>query len=57
LSIYDVLGKEIVKLVNGQQSAGKYSVTFSASQLSSGLYFYKLSAGNFTETRKMVLTK
>jgi hypothetical protein len=57
LIVYDVLGKEIATLVNEQKSPGKYSVAFNASRFSSGMYFYKLSAGSFTETRKMILTK
>ncbi|MFA6469428.1 MAG: glucoamylase family protein [Bacteroidota bacterium] len=57
LKVYDVLGKEIAILVNERQIAGKYSVQFNASQLSSGLYFYKLYASSFTETKKMILTK
>ena len=57
LKIYDVLGNEVVTLVNEFREAGRYEKTFNASQLSSGIYFYKLQAGNFTETRKMILIK
>ena len=57
LKVYDVLGKEIATLVNEQKPAGKYSVTFNASQYSSGIYFYKLSAGNFSQTKKMLIAK
>lgn len=57
LTVYDVLGKEVAILVDEQQSAGKYTVKFIGSLFSSGLYFYKLTAGNFTETRQMILTK
>lgn len=57
LAVYDVLGREIEELVNGYITAGEYSVVLDASKLSSGLYFYKLEAGNFTKTRKMVLLK
>ncbi len=57
LKIYDVLGKEVVTLVNKQQSPGNYSVTFNASNLPSGIYFYKLTAGNFSQIRKMILLK
>jgi len=57
LKIYDVLGKEVAELVNENKSAGIYNVNFNASNLPSGLYFYKIQAGEFTETRKMLLMK
>jgi hypothetical protein len=57
LKIYDVLGKEVVTLINEEKNAGTYEVNFNASALSSGVYFYKLEAGNFVQTRKMVLMK
>ncbi|MFZ5948283.1 MAG: T9SS type A sorting domain-containing protein [Stygiobacter sp.] len=57
LKVYDVLGKEVATLVNKRQSAGNYEVKFDASNLSSGIYFYKLQAGNFIQTKKMILTK
>ena len=57
LKIYDVLGNEVATLVNEVQPAGKYEVTFNASSLSSGTYFYKLQAGNFIETKKMILVR
>ena len=57
LKIYNVLGKEVVTLMNEEKNAGSYEVNFNASSLSSGVYFYKLEAGNFTQTRKMVLMK
>jgi uncharacterized delta-60 repeat protein len=57
LSIYDVLGNEVVRLVNEHQSPGSYQVTFNASNLSSGLYLYKLSTGNYSKTNKMMLLK
>jgi hypothetical protein len=57
LSIYNVTGKLISKLVNEVKPAGNYFVTFNAGKLSSGIYFYKLSAGNNTVTRKMVILK
>jgi hypothetical protein len=52
-----VLGKEVATLMNEEKNAGSYEVNFNASSLSSGVYFYKLEAGNFTQTRKMVLMK
>lgn len=57
LKIYDVLGKEVVTLVNDQKSAGTYILNWNASNYSSGLYFYRLTAGEFTETKKMFLVK
>jgi len=47
LKIYDILGREVAILVNKEQAPGKYSVQFSAIGLSSGIYYYKLDAGNF----------
>ena len=57
LKVYDVLGNEVVTLVNENQSAGSYEVDFNASLLTSGVYFYKLQAGSFVETKKMVLLR
>lgn len=57
LVVYDILGKEISTLVNEKQSPGIYEVTFDASNYPSGVYFYKLSADNFSEIKKMVLIK
>jgi polyhydroxybutyrate depolymerase len=57
LSIYNVAGQRVSKLVNERQPAGFHSVEFDASQLASGVYFYRLEAGNQVETRKMVLMK
>ncbi len=57
LKIYDVLGKEVARLVNETKQAGYYEVNFDASNLGSGMYFYKIEAGNFTQTRRMLLLK
>ena len=57
LKIYDVLGREVVTLVNEEKPAGNYSVKFDASRLSSGMYFYRLQAGNYIQTKKMMLLK
>ncbi|MFN3560722.1 MAG: T9SS type A sorting domain-containing protein [Chloroherpetonaceae bacterium] len=57
LKVFDMLGKEVATLVNGRQEAGSYTVNFNANQLSSGVYFYRLQAGNFVQTRKMMLVK
>lgn len=57
LKVYDILGKEIATLVNEEKPAGNYEVKFSPTGLSNGIYFYKLQAGSFVETKKMVLMK
>ncbi len=57
LKVYDVLGNEVATLVNEEKPAGSYEVEFNASQLSSGVYFYKLTAGSFTDTKKMILLR
>ncbi len=57
LVIYDILGREVTTLINGLQRPGNYSVTFDASQLSSGIYFYQLKSGKYSETKKMILIK
>lgn len=57
LKVVDILGREIATLVNEQKPAGIYQVQFDASNLTSGVYFYKLQAGSFVETKKMTLLK
>jgi hypothetical protein len=55
--VYDVLGRDVATLVDEVKPAGTYSVNFDASRLSSGVYYYKLTAGTLTATRKMIVTK
>jgi predicted lipoprotein with Yx(FWY)xxD motif len=57
LKVYDGLGKEMETLVNEEKAAGTYEVTWNAENLPSGVYFYKLKAGSFIQTRKMILLK
>jgi len=57
LVIYDVMGRQVRELVNERQTAGYYNITLDASDLSSGVYFYHLKAGEFSQTRKFLLTK
>lgn len=57
IKVYDVLGNEVVVLVNDENVAGEYAVDFDGKDLSSGIYFYTLKTGNFKETRKMILLK
>lgn len=55
--VYDVLGKNVATLVNEKKNAGYYELEFNASNLASGLYFYKIEAGEFTDVKKMMLIK
>ena len=55
--MYDIIGREINILVNDGKSAGEYKTNFDASNLASGIYFYKITAGNFVETKKMILLR
>ena len=57
LSVYDVTGREVAELINGEIQAGSYNYDFNASNLASGIYFYKLEAGNFNSIKKMILVK
>ncbi len=57
LSVYDLLGREVAELINEEMAAGSYQIKFNAGNLSSGIYFYVLRAGDFISTRKMMLVK
>jgi len=57
LKVYDVLGNEVATLVDEYKAAGRYEVEFDASGLASGIYFYRIQAGSFVETKKMILLK
>ena len=57
LKVYDILGNEIATLVNEEKPAGVYEVEFHSSDLTSGVYFYNLQTGSFTETKKMILIR
>lgn len=57
ISVYDALGREVAQLIHGEQNAGRHTVNFDASKLSSGIYLYKMTSGTFSETRKMILMK
>jgi len=57
LKVYNVLGKEVAVLLNEIKSAGSYQVDFDASKLTSGVYFYRIETGSFTETRRLVILK
>jgi len=55
LKVFNSLGQEVAELINKEMNAGNHSINFNASNLSSGIYFYRISAGKFTETKKMIL--
>jgi hypothetical protein len=57
LKVYDILGREITTLVNEEKTAGNYEIKFNGSGLSSGVYFYRLQSGLFSETKKFMLLK
>src|SRR5690606_26033282 len=57
LIVYDILGRQITTLVDEQLSSGVYEIEFNANELSSGVYFYKLTSGNFVETKKMMILR
>jgi Secretion system C-terminal sorting domain len=57
LKVYDELGKEVSTLVNENKEAGNYKVTFNGAELTSGIYYYRITAGDFTEVKKLMLLK
>jgi hypothetical protein len=57
LKVYDIIGNEVATLVNETKTLGSYEVLFNASRFASGVYIYTLRAGNFIQTRKMILMK
>ena len=57
IKINDVLGEEISTLVNEEKDAGTYEVIFNGDELPSGIYYYKIIIGNFSDTKKMILLK
>ena len=57
LKVYDVLGKEIATLVNEEKLNGNYEVEFNGIGLASGIYYYRITVGNFSQTKKMILLK
>lgn len=57
LTVYDVLGREVAKLVDGSIEAGEHTITWNAISFPSGVYFYKLVAGDFVQTKRMILIK
>jgi hypothetical protein len=57
ITLYDVLGKEVMRLVNENKKAGTYTVDFNAVNMATGVYFYRIEAGDFREVKKMILIK
>jgi hypothetical protein len=57
LKVYDITGKEVASLINGELKAGTYEYQFNAVNLSSGVYFYRIEAENFTDIKRMMLVK
>ena len=57
LKVYDLLGQEVRTLVNETLKPGRYEVTFDAAELPSGVYFYRLTAGRFSQTKRMLLMR
>ncbi len=57
LIIYDIVGREIAILLDGEMDAGFHNVTWNANEVASGIYFYRLTSGTFADTKKMVLLK
>ncbi|MHB8338741.1 MAG: T9SS type A sorting domain-containing protein [Ignavibacteriaceae bacterium] len=57
IKVYDITGREVARLFDGEKEAGTYLITFNASKLSSGIYFYKISSKSFVQIRKMLLLK
>ena len=57
LGVYNLTGQRVALLVNGELAAGEHSVSFDANRLASGTYIYRLQAGNFVQTRKMMLVQ
>jgi hypothetical protein len=57
IAVFDVMGREVQMLVNESMQPGTYQVSFDGSKLTSGVYFYKISVGDFTDTKRMLMIK
>ena len=57
IKIYNIVGEEVVTLLNEEQNAGRYQIQWNATQLASGVYFYRIQAGQFSDTKKMIMMK
>ena len=57
IKVFNLLGSEVVELINDEVEAGSYDIEFNAVKLPSGVYFYRIQSGNFIDTKKMILLK
>ena len=57
ITVFDVMGKEVARLVNGQMGQGRHTISFDAQNLPAGMYLYRMTAGSFSATHKMLLIK
>jgi flagellar hook assembly protein FlgD len=57
IKVYNSLGQEVAALLNEEQQAGLHEINWNASNMPSGIYFYRITAGDFSETKKMILIK
>ena len=57
LKVFDVLGREVATLADGEHAQGNYKLEFNASNLTSGIYFYRIEAGSFVDIKKMILLR
>ncbi len=57
VKVFNIIGREIITLVNGEETAGHHEIIFEATNMPSGIYLYRIQAGNFTQTKKMSLLK
>ncbi len=57
MSVYNAMGRQVAEIVNESMSAGSHQVTFDGSSLASGVYYYRIEAGSFSEMKKFVLMK
>jgi len=57
LNVFDLLGREVARLVNEQKTPGRYTVKWNAEKMSSGIYFYRIQTDNFVDVKSMVLVK
>lgn len=57
IKVFDILGREVTTLVDGEKNVGNYEVKFNSKKISSGIYFYRIQAGDFLSTKKMIVLK
>lgn len=57
ITVFDILGREVAELINEQKEAGTHTIKYDASNMTSGIYFYQIKAGEYSEVRKLILQK